>query len=508
MKLSKVTMTSALALAAAFSMVESASAQPGAVYGGGATFPSVVYRQLFDCFAIPVNPAIFPISPHCPSSTGAVVAPSFQFLYSTVGSGAGKRAFRNHNGSTSTSIGLGTPASSNTVPYTSSLLPAYGYPNFHFGASDDVLNASDITDYNAKGGPANFGNILQIPTLVGPITIAFNGLDGTGAPLNINPANYNPPGSSSQLNLSRQAYCGIFSGHITKWDNPILTALNGGVPLGSGQITVVHRSDGSGTTFLATNGLVAQCGYSILNGPNNETDATIVSYAFPWSDRTSTSLPNPPPVQGANLHNWPDLTNDQFGNPIPQPAGAVFSGQNGNSSVVLKIKTTNGAIGYASPDFVEPVVPGNPKTANLQNYNDIVNATGLFHAPTPANATTAMLGANYNMTLASMTDPLTWSTQGIAPDPVQADAYPLAGFTWMNLYQCYEPTNGALIGLTNYLQWHFTSPEAQAILNANGFAPIPLPWFNNAAVLAVVSDSRLGYPQITPQCLTQNLPGA
>ncbi|KAH2825245.1 60 kDa chaperonin 1, partial [Aspergillus fumigatus] len=115
----------------------------------------------------------------------------------------------------------------------------------------------------------------RLAKLAGGVAVAHNQKDGNGNPLNL---------SGGTLKLSRQALCGIVSGHITKWDNNILKALNGGVAPGGGQITFVHRSDGSGTTFLFTNALVAQC--AGVFGPNNEGDATLALYNFPFTDKT------------------------------------------------------------------------------------------------------------------------------------------------------------------------------------------------------------------------------
>ncbi|MFZ8252589.1 hypothetical protein ACO1KN_13810, partial [Staphylococcus aureus] len=86
----------------------------------------------------------------------------------------------------------------------------YGYPNFHFAGSDDVITQSDINTYNAAGGPAKYGSPIQIPAFSTPVNIVFNGKDGAGNPLNITTAT--PAGGTSGLNLSRQALCGIFSG--------------------------------------------------------------------------------------------------------------------------------------------------------------------------------------------------------------------------------------------------------------------------------------------------------
>src|SRR3954449_377084 len=63
----------------------------------------------------------------------------------------------------------------------------------------------------------------------------------------------NIPGiQRGQLKLTPEALAGIFLGEITKWNDPRLTGINAGVPLPDQDIIVVHRSDGSGTTFIFT----------------------------------------------------------------------------------------------------------------------------------------------------------------------------------------------------------------------------------------------------------------
>ena len=422
-----------------------------------------------------------------------------QILYAPVGSGAGKRAFANHeSGINNAAKGLGTPAATNTVPYVSSDFPAYPYPDFHFAGSDDVLTATDVALYNSNSGPANYGAILQIPAFSTPVTIPFNGTDGTGAALAI--ANATPTGGSSGLNLSRKALCGIFTGHITKWDNPILTALNGGTPLGSGQITVVHRSDGSGTTFLTTNALTAQC--AGVFGPNNETDPTPALYEFNYTDRgTSTAQCNVAiPVHGANAINWPDLVNDQCGQPIAprNSGGGTYLGASGSGGVVSTVTSTPGAIGYVSPDFVQPIVPaavppatgGGLATANLESQYDIDNGTNAFQPPTAAGASTAMQAANPTFDDTSIQNPINWSRQGVVPNPLLTGSYPISGFTWFDLYQCYKAAD--LTAIQAYVTYHYSDAGAQSILNANGFAAIPSNWLSAVSTLLFSSASAMG----------------
>jgi phosphate transport system substrate-binding protein len=95
-----------------------------------------------------------------------------------------------------------------------------------FGASDMPLEPKDLT---ASG-------LLQFPTVVGGDVPVVN-LDGIGA---------------NDLVLDGPTLANIFLGKITKWDDPAIKKLNPNVKLPSNAIVVVHRSDGSGTTFIFT----------------------------------------------------------------------------------------------------------------------------------------------------------------------------------------------------------------------------------------------------------------
>ncbi|MBR1089232.1 substrate-binding domain-containing protein [Bradyrhizobium manausense] len=501
-----------------FGLTGGANAQQ--VFGGGSTFAAPTYRLLMDCWGIPadgvgddqtLNPGIVvqPVSPLCPSASGDASGLTAQILFAPTGSGGGKQALANHDPSTNTSTGLKTPGAANTVPFTSSFSKTYGYPALQFAGSDDPWLASDVTKYNAISGPSKYGKILEFPAFAGAATISFN---STGLTI----ANATPTGGSSGLNLSRQALCGIFSGHITKWNNPILTALNGGTTLGTGSITVVHRSDGSGTNFITTNALIAQC--VGVTGPNNETDSHVASYQFPWTDRNvGTSVCNATAplsaaaVGASTVNNWPDLTNDQCGVAISNPGGGTFTSASGSSGVVAKIQSTVGAIGYATTDYTQPVVATGPKNANIQNSYSIANAGApgvlAFVPPTSATVTAAMdtsvpffppIVAEAN----DITNTLNWSLQTTNPNPVSINAYPLVGFTYFDFYQCFKNTNTPGLADSNnlnvifsYLTYHYTDASAAAIMSGQGFAPISSTnlsnWYNAAVTLLSAGSSAM-----------------
>src|SRR5258707_5399304 len=99
-----------------------------------------------------------------------------------------------------------------------------------FGATDGPMNDMQLKDFMAKHDGEG---ILHFPTVM-----------GANVPV------YNIPGVTAQLNFTPEALVGIFMGKITKWNDPELTKANPGVKLPGDDIVVVHRSDGSGTTFI------------------------------------------------------------------------------------------------------------------------------------------------------------------------------------------------------------------------------------------------------------------
>lgn len=100
-----------------------------------------------------------------------------------------------------------------------------------FGASDGPMTDAQIADFKGK---RRFG-VLHFPTVL-----------GADVPV------YNLAGVNTALNFTPEALAGIFMGRITKWNDPELMKANPGVSLPAKDIIVVHRSDGSGTTYIWT----------------------------------------------------------------------------------------------------------------------------------------------------------------------------------------------------------------------------------------------------------------
>lgn len=177
-----------------------------------------------------------------------------------------------------------------------------------FGASDGPMS-----DDNLSKAP---GKILHIPTVAGADVVA-----------------YNLPGDP-HLKLDGETIAAIFLGTVTKWNDAKIAALNSGVTLPDREIVVVHRSDGSGTTYI-------------------------------WTDYLSKVSPEWKQKVGTNTAvNWP-----------------VGLGGKGNEGVAGQIKQTPGALGYVELIYAKQ---------NKISFADIKNSAGEFVSPTMESVTAAI----------------------------------------------------------------------------------------------------------------------
>lgn len=183
-----------------------------------------------------------------------------------------------------------------------------------FGASDKPLKPEEL-------GSAG---LYQFPTVMGGIVPVVN-LPGIA------------PG---QLKLNQGALAAMFLGQLTKWNDPYLVKLNPGLKLPNLPITVVHRSDGSGTSFLFTSYL---------------TQANKV-----WAAKVGAS----------DSVDWP-----------------VGLGGKGNDGVSAFVKQTVGSIGYVEYAYAKQ---------NKATYALVQNRAGKYPAPTAANFAAAAAGADWN----------------------------------------------------------------------------------------------------------------
>src|SRR4051812_15677262 len=97
-----------------------------------------------------------------------------------------------------------------------------------FGASDMPLSEQQLKEYKGKHG----FDVLLFPTVLGAAV-----------------PTYNVPGVAQELNFTPEALAGIYLGKIKTWNDPAIAKENPGAKLSNSKIVVIHRSDGSGTTF-------------------------------------------------------------------------------------------------------------------------------------------------------------------------------------------------------------------------------------------------------------------
>jgi phosphate transport system substrate-binding protein len=199
-----------------------------------------------------------------------------------------------------------------------------------FAGSDPPMKPEEIAAAKKNGQP------VHVPTAFGAITVS-----------------YNLSGVKSGLKLDGPTIANIFLGKITKWNDPAITKLNPGVTLPSSNITVVHRSDESGTTKGFT--------------------AFLVNSSAEWKSKVGSD----------KTVKWPTGT-----------------GAKGNDGVAAAIKQTPGAVGYVEQAYA------------LQNgfhYAFVKNSAGKYIDPTLQSVTAAGQGisvpSDLRFTLGSSKDP-------------------------------------------------------------------------------------------------------
>jgi ABC-type phosphate transport system substrate-binding protein len=534
---------SAASLALATSMIVGSAGEAFAAtvptYAGGATFPEVVYRTIFDCYADngsggSVAGDLGPLPAEC-AAAGLPTRTDLQMLYAGVGSGNGLKAFSQHDASQLVS-GSRTPGGPDCIvqPYSDDgagfgpffnksganpqptnnetacadgtfrgITPAY--TAYHFTGSDDPLPLSNLNEYHGLGGLHNgtdfnnlYGKPIQVPTLIGGVTVAFNPPSPT-----FNPVGKKASGGTSKLDLSRESYCGIFTGKITDWNDSHLTADNKGVSLTGGvskPIEVVVRGDGSGTTFVFSNALIHQCGSD--SHPGAGLPGLGAGMTFPDQWMTDNSIAGDP-TDPATRSNNNFFINVNTAGHLP----TNFTLKNGNGGIQLYSDNKPGVMAYLSGDFVKPAAGntdgnGNPTmaSANLQQWYDVTTngkvsaGSGTLWAAVGAASVAKVVAGVLPPSFAAncgtlpegcAIDPLAWGKA--VPMPPAKGAFPIGGFTFADFYSCYASatTFDALFGQTagslGFWRWYYgTATENQklpkTLLAKNSFSVIPGKW--------------------------------
>jgi phosphate transport system substrate-binding protein len=274
-----------------------------------------------------------------------------------------------------------------------------------FGASDAFLKDEEISAAAAKGEP------VEVPVTFGAVVIAYN-LKGLSAPLKMTP----------------EIVAGLFLGTIAKWNDPAIAAANTGVTLPDTDVSIVHRSDGSGTTSIFT------------------------KYLTKVSPDWVTTVGAGDPAKSA-------------GKTVEWPTGL---GASGNEGVTQGITQTDGGVGYIELSYA------------LQNsipFAEVANKAGTFVTPSLDSVKAAA-------DLPSFPADLRF-------DLVNGDSatgYPIAGTTWIIVYKDLSnvlKTQDRADALVDFLWWAIHDGQADAAPLFYGSIPATLLAQDEAAVKSI-----------------------
>jgi len=257
----------------------------------------------------------------------------------------------------------------------------------NFGASDPPLKPADETAIAKNGSPA-----VQIPMFLGAITVS-----------------YNLPGVKSGLKLEGKTIADIYLGKITAWNAPEIKALNPGVSLPSTAITVIHRSDSSGTTAGFTGFLAA------------------VDPEFKSK------------VGEGKTVQWPTGT-----------------GAKGNAGVAGAIQQTAGAVGYVEQAYA---------LEHNFTYASVKNKSGAFVEPTLASTSAAAEGVTVPANLGiKISNP-----PGATAYPITSQTFIVVN---KDLCKAATPGGEAAAkGVVKFIQYGLG--EGQSILSKADYAALP-----------------------------------
>lgn len=270
-----------------------------------------------------------------------------------------------------------------------------------FGGTDAPMGDSAIA--------AIGGNVLHIPTVLGAVVPTYN-LAGVAQPIRFTP----------------DVLADIFLGKITNWNDARIASSNPGVTLPTQDIIVVHRSDGSGTTYVWVD-------YLTKVSPE-------------WAQRVG---------RGTSV-NWP-----------------VGLGGRGNEGVTATVRQTPGALGYVELGYA---------IVNKMPAGVVRNKAGNWIAPTLESVTAAAAGAMDEM------GPNTDFRVSITDSPGAA-AFPISSFTWLLVRKEY-PDAAKARELVKFIWWALTEGQAKAApLGYAPLPKEMLPWIE-ARLKAIASGGR------------------
>jgi phosphate transport system substrate-binding protein len=240
-----------------------------------------------------------------------------------------------------------------------------------FGGTDIPMTETQMA--GAKGGA-----VLHVPTAMGAVVLT-----------------YNLPGVTKALRVTPDVIADMFLGKITKWNDARITKLNPGVALPATDLLIVHRSDGSGTTFIWT---------SYLTAVSPE-----------WAKQVGA------------------------GKDVKWPVGL---GGAQNAGVAGQIKQIPGAVGYVELAYA---------LQNKLGYAEVQNKAGKFVTASSAGVTAAAAGIAKGL-------PANTDFRLSIVDAPGAAAYPISGMTWALIYM-HQPNAAKGKMLVNFIRYGITDGQ-------------------------------------------------
>ena len=316
--------------------------------------------------------------------------------YIGVGSGNGKAAFL-------------------TNDYTK-FVAGVSNKNVHWAGSDSKLTATELSTYVSAKQPT-FGKLIQVPSVATSVAIPFN------------------KAGDAAVDLSVNELCGVFSGRITDWSE-----ISGADR--TGPITLVYRSEASGTTELFTRFLNAKCAEA-------RDFAITTTFASSYAG----------------------------GLPATAVPAALSQG------VMNALAAGDGRITYMSPDFAATTLEGLDDATKVARVgkNEATGAEGVSPAPGNVSAAIGLVPVPAATPTTVRANPDNWvpvfGKPGVAGTVAYpASGYPILGFTNLIFSQCYANA-GQTTQVRDFFTKHFgASANNDAAISANRFVPLPANW--------------------------------
>jgi ABC-type phosphate transport system substrate-binding protein len=371
---------------------------PQDLHAGGATFPAYAYNLGNQ----PVGNFNQAQQPPGAGSLFFSAPTNGTIYYCLTGSGAGRKAFEGGpNDSQAPPTGPCAPLGATATGFGGRQDP------LDFVGSDVAMPSTEYPTYqqNRESGSQQWGEPFEFPTIGGPIVYGYRAKDFT-----------------AKLKFSAWTYCAIANGTISDWNDPAITADNGGSVTGgkSEPVTFYFRSDSSGTSDLYTNHLNTACNVK-FKAPYNAGPYQGSGRSAAWTFGVNSTWPGP----------------GSSGDPNPN-----FIGENGNPGVLAAIQATPFSTGYLEGAYAKAA---NPPVAQALLQNGQKGKTAIFVDPTNktavANALKKVTAANISFGEGSDGQPLGTSRPEcvLYVDPSHfvsppTKAYPIVGVSYFLFY--------------------------------------------------------------------------